>query len=124
MMGPPNTKPVGVMIVILILFFSIQAGIEAGPVEGLTVLLLAFLLIVALSYVGVVAAGWIGYAAGFHKEERLSGWRFTLAFLLLPVGAFAVPVVRLLTLRPLIPLVPGPMAEEMRAELTNRGEAE
>lgn len=112
-----NAKVLGVATLLLVVVVAAETALEFGIVEGLSVLLGGLLVFVGLAYAGVFVAGWVGYAAGFHERERLSGWRFHLAFLMMPIGAFAVPIVSFLSLRPLLPIVPKPMAEAMKEEM-------
>lgn len=102
-----------ILIGLLILNVTWNAYLEKGLIMAFVFLLASLAAIIFVSVTSVVVAAWIGYFAGFHKKERLSGWRIVLAFLLMPVGWFAIPVAIAIPTNLLAPMVPGPMAEEL-----------
>lgn len=85
------------------------AGATAATVLTPTILFVAA--------VGIVIVGcWIAYLTGLGPDKDLSRWQFVVAFLLLPIGMFVIPYVKLLPDRVLAPFMPGPVVEEVAAE--------
>lgn len=94
---------------------AVELATHGHPIWAIAVLVGVPILVVVIAVVATVVTAWVAYAAGFKEGESLTRRQMFLAFLMLPVGVYAVPLVMLL--RPehwLSPLLPPPVANELK----------
>lgn len=106
--------PIAFGVIGCIVLFTYDALIDSGPLTaGVTLAVAAFTVVLASIALTLISA-WIGYAAGFHKRD-VRGWRFALAFLLMPAAWGPLQVTMFLVPNELLArITPEPMAAELR----------